>query len=345
MLLALKSGMVARAGSFRQILGHSENEVSPPNTERCGHEYNLSMGRILVHPALLTLLCVIASGTPANSQGSARPATSEFQDADSCPQAQELEAVTADSPQISVAEINFTGDLNLPISDREEIAASLKERKYHGDVSAELEERIRAAWQDRGYFKVSVSGDSTILTSSPIGARIAFTSHIVGGPQYRLGGITFEHNRAIINQQALRSLFPSNDGDIFSREKIAAELDRLREAYAQLGYVNFTAVPDAEINADDTLIHLHIDVDEGKQFYVSSVKILGVADPVRENLLQDIPLKVGQIYDARLVDLFWKRHPEFVPIDASASSATHLELDERKGTVAITLGARLCGFE
>jgi hypothetical protein len=54
---------------------------------------------------------------------------------------------------------------------------------------------------------------------------------------------------------------------------------------------------------------------------------------------------VGQIYNARLVDLFWKRHPEVVPMDASPSSATHLELDERKGTVAITLGARLCGFE
>jgi outer membrane protein assembly factor BamA len=41
----------------------------------------------------------------------------------------------------------------------------------------------------------------------------------------------------------------------------------------QLGYVNFTSIPNTLIDEHDPTISLDVDVVEGKQFYISSIDI------------------------------------------------------------------------
>ena len=67
-----------------------------------------------------------------------------------------------------------------------------------------------------------------MLTSNPASERIAVTVYVDEGQQYRFEEIRFQNNRAIGNVDALRKLFPFEDGDIFSREKIVKGLDNLR---------------------------------------------------------------------------------------------------------------------
>ena len=81
-------------------------------------------------------------------------------------------------------------------------------------------------------------------------------------------------------------------GDVLSREKIAIGLENLRKAYGSLGYVNFTSVPETTFDDDNKVVHIDIDVDEGKQFYVSSVDILGLDELARQELLKDLPVTV-----------------------------------------------------
>ncbi|MGA8441390.1 MAG: POTRA domain-containing protein [Candidatus Sulfotelmatobacter sp.] len=99
-----------------------------------------------------------------------------------------------------------------------------------------------------------------------------------------MGAIRFKHNKAVSNVKALRALFPINDGGIFSREKIAKGLENLRKAYGEQGYINFTSVPETRFDDDRKLIFLDIDVDEGKQFYVSSIGIVGADTRVLNDL-------------------------------------------------------------
>jgi len=140
----------------------------------------------------------------------------------------------------------------MAISEQERIAASLKRREYSGSpegVASEVAERVRAAWQNRGYFKVEVQEDAKTLTSGPGTNRIAVAVQVVEGPQYRLEKITFKNNRAISNAHALRSLFPIKDGDVFSREQIAKGLETLRNAYGDMGYINLTSIPNTHLDA------------------------------------------------------------------------------------------------
>jgi outer membrane protein assembly factor BamA len=175
----------------------------------------------------------------------------------------------------------------MPVSEQDEILASVTQKSYTGsfaEVKEEVEERLRNEWQNRGYFKVKVSSDGNVLTVSPDRERIVLTVHIEEGPQYRLGQITFKNNRAITSADALRNLFPIKDGEIFDREAISKGLNNLGKAYGQLGYINFTSIPNTTINKGARTISLDIDVDEGKQFVIRSIDIEGAETQVLRDL-------------------------------------------------------------
>jgi len=164
--------------------------------------------------------------------------------------------------------------------------------------------------------------------------QFVITFDIDAGPQFRLGRITFRNNRAVTNAKALRNLFPIKDGDILEREAIVKGLNNLRYAYGELGYINFISVPGTTFDDEKKLGFLEIDVDEGKQFYVSSIDIVG-ADT---QMLNDLALTPGQIYNVRLVELFLRKH--LPGADVNDPNIQHRLLNERDGTVALTFDFR-----
>lgn len=246
-------------------------------------------------------------------------------------------------PAISIAEVIFSGPLRMPISEQEQIADSVKQKTNGtslGGVTDEGLERVRAGWQDRGYFKVRVTGDTTTLTSSPVSQRIALSVRVHEGSQYNLRDITFKNNKAISSVGILRGLFPIANGDIFSRKQIATGLENLRKAYGILGYINFTSIPNTVLDDDKRLVSLDIDIDEGKQFFLTRIDILGVDEPSQQEILKDSP--IGQIYNQRLFELFLDKHATIFKFLHDDPAHIDRQLDERAGTVAITLDARPC---
>lgn len=248
-------------------------------------------------------------------------------------------------PQIVITEVVFSGFLQLPTAEQGLIADLIK-RETHGfsidAVSDEAMERAKAGWQDNGYFKTEVSGQSKILSSGPSNQQISLTIRVDEGPQYRLGGIGFNNNKAM-RVAVLRGLFPLKDGDIFSREKIAQGLEKLRTAYGEIGYINLTAIPNTSFDDEKQLISLTIDLDEGKQFHVASVDIIGLDEPSRQELLQAYP--IGQVYSARHFQEVLEKHSRIWQFSADDPFHSSRRLDERTGTVTITLDARLCPAE
>ncbi len=76
------------------------------------------------------------------------------------------------------------------------------------------------------------------------------------GDKYKLKAITFKNNKAVTNSQVLRNLFPMEDGEPLIRSLVRKGLENLRKAYGELGYINFTAVPDTQIDDEKKLITL-----------------------------------------------------------------------------------------
>ncbi len=336
----------------------------------CQRAYN----RVVRCPFTRALLAIAFVGGCQPLSYGQPPVPSAIQETEStkiCP-SQSADDNQPSESEIAIANIVFDGDLRMPSVDQQQIVASLKQRTYSGaldDVTSEVLERVRVAWQDRGYFKVQALGNASVPTTAPVAERIAVTVNVDEGQQYRLGKITFKNNKTVRNvttlrshlliqdgdisgrektatgleNKTLRSLFPIQDGDIFSREKIAKGLENLRKMYGEMGFVNFTSVPDTSFDEERKMVTLKIELDEGKQFYIGSVNILGLDQHVADDLLNDLLLKPGDVYNQRIFELSL----QYLSLRRTNVSFSHYsrQLDERAGTIAITFDFRPCPTE
>ena len=249
-------------------------------------------------------------------------------------------AATAMAGQIATGihlqEVHFTGDTRPDGVDLKKCARHLKSQVYVGTEWTDYFLGIVEAQclLDSGYFKAAVTASTQQLPDENNTHQFAIKFDIKAGPRYRLGQITFKGNRAISNTKALRDLFPIKDGSILDRLAIAKGLENLRYAYGQLGYINFTTVASPMFDNKKKLGFLEIDEDEGKQFYVSSIDILGVDSQV----LNDLLLKPGEIYNVRLVNMFLRKH--LPGADVNDPRIQERFLDERNGMVALTFDFR-----
>jgi len=262
-----------------------------------------------------------------------------------CPSAPGARDEQPSGPEISIAEVNFSGFIRMPVSEQDQIAASIKQLTHGNTLDGVIDEaleRARHGWQDQGYFRVQVSGDAKTLTSSPVGQRVALRIQVDEGFEYSLSGITFRHSKAISNLHALRNLFPIQDGDTFSPEKIGTGLENLRKAYGNFGYLNFTSVPETRFDDANKRILLTIDLDEGQQFYVSSVEVLGLGEDARQEVLKDLSIKSGQIYNSRLWEQILIQYGSMLP---DCECRTQRRLDDKSGALALTLDFRPCSAD
>ncbi|HYW36691.1 MAG TPA: outer membrane protein assembly factor BamA [Terriglobales bacterium] len=274
--------------------------------------------------------------------------------------------VIREGPKVKVGHIRFRG--NKHVNDRT-LRAAMKNLKpigiphsiflenlfaktYDATKLEEDTERVRAEFQNRGYFKVLVDDPKTEIHDTGhtgfhvpwiqpgLGKAVDITMPIEEGERYHLGTITFKNNKAIPNTAALRSLFPMKDGDIFSREKIAKGLENLRKAYGEAGYINFTSVPDTKFDDEKKTVNLEVDVDEGKQFYVRRIEFQGNTTTRDKVIRREIALEEGQIYNSRYWELSLLRLNQlgyFDQLKPDDPNTTERHLDEKAGTVDLTL--------
>ena len=239
-------------------------------------------------------------------------------------------------PQITVASLTIEGGSQLTQKEQNQIEASIREHPYFGNVERvtdDIFELLGEAWMNRGYLKAQVGGGSRVLSSLPMSSRIAVAARVDEGVQYRLDNISFRNNKAITNIEALRGLFPIKDGEIATREKIAEGLENLRKAYQEQGYINATFVPDSRFDDTEQLVSFDIEVDEGKQFVITSINLVAENESAAETASKYLFVKPGEIYNRRLVSLFTKKYSIESPL---------IHLNDMEGTVDLTLDIRHC---
>ena len=274
--------------------------------------------------------------------------------------------VVKEGPKVKVGRIKFQGNKNINTRTLRAAMKNLKPigvphsiflenifaKTYDATKLEEDTERVRAEYQNRGFFKVLVQDPKTdihdtghpgfhvpLLQKGP-GKAVDITMPIEEGDRYTLATITFKNNKAISNTKALRSLFPIKDGDIFSREKVGKGLENLRKAYGEYGYINFTSVPDTRFDDEKKLIYLDIDVDEGKQFYVRRIEFQGNTTTRDKVIRREIALEEGQVYNSRLWEFSLLRLNQlgyFEQLKPDDPNTTDKKLDEKEGSVDLTL--------
>jgi len=110
-------------------------------------------------------------------------------------------------PAVTIAELSFEGSLLMTAADQAQISSLIRQQMYSGDraeVTSQVLDRAKAAWQEHGYSDVQVRADAKVLSSSPVNEQVAVAVHVNEGPQYRLERIAIKNNREVSNAEALR---------------------------------------------------------------------------------------------------------------------------------------------
>jgi outer membrane protein insertion porin family len=278
------------------------------------------------------------------------------------PAAVQVNFIIKEGPKVMVGKIQFTGNEHVSARVLRESMRNLRPvgipksiflesifpRVYDASKLEEDSERVREAYQDRGYFRASVGDPQThlrnetglsLLTFRPKkGKRIDITMPIEEGGRYRLTGITFTGNKAVTNVKALRAQFAEKDGDWFNRTAFAKGLQNLQKAYGTLGYINFVANPDPHVDEVKKTVSFNIDIDEGKPFYVSRIEFSGNTTTRDFVIRRELALQEGQIYNSKLWELSVMRLNQldyFNPLKVDQDSETHQNAEN--GTVDLLL--------
>jgi len=279
------------------------------------------------------------------------------------PAAVSLTFVVKEGPKVKVGKIKFEGNHAIKSRDLQSAMKNLKPigiphsifledlwaRTYDSTKLTEDAERVRYYYQTKGYFKALVGDPKTQIhdtsgirwyfpfKSSP-GKAVDITIPVEEGQRYRLKEITFTGNKAVTSTKALRALFKIKDGDIFDTEAIRKGLEQLRKAYAALGYINFTPVPNTEANDETRMISLRIDLDEGKQFYVRRIEFEGNTTTRDKVIRRELALEEGQIYNGNLWELSILRLNQLQYFDQlKPEQDSEIKQNPQDGTVDITL--------
>jgi outer membrane protein insertion porin family len=268
-----------------------------------------------------------------------------------------------EGPKIKVGRIRFQG--NKHVSTRELRAAmknlhpigipssifleNLFSRTFDSSKLEEDAERVREALRHHGYFKALVDDPTTQLRDKHSMLHVPFfqkgqgkamdiTIPIQEGEKYKLKAIHFTNNKAIQNAALLRQLFPIQDGDTFDIFLIQKGLTNLRKAYGEIGYINFTAVPDTQIDDEKKLLTLNVDVEEGKPFFIRRIEFQGNTTTRDRVVRRELLVQEGQVFNSRLWELSVLRLNQLNYFEAlKAEDDTERKIDDQNGTVDLVV--------
>jgi len=267
-----------------------------------------------------------------------------------------------EGPTVKVGKISFSG--NHHVSSRNLRAAmrnlrpvgiphsiifeNLFARTYDASKLEEDSERVRLAYEDRGYLRATVGEPQThirnesglsLFTFRPRkGKRIDIHMDIEEGERYRLAAIKFTGNTGMANPKALRAIFNIKDGSVFNATAFRKGLDNLRKAYSQDGYIDFSAIPTPSFDDANHTVTWTIDCDEGKQFTVSRIEFQGNTVTRDFVIRRELLLQEGQVYNSHLWELSLLRLNQlqyFNELRVDQDSETHQNTEA--GTVDLLL--------
>lgn len=132
------------------------------------------------------------------------------------------------------------------------------------------------------------------------GKEIVLRFNIEEGQKYKFGGAKFS-GMQVLAEKELRDRMDSADGDVFNKERWDNDLSRMRQAYAEKGYIYAGLTPSYEWDEDKGSVSVKVDVSEGSKAYVEEIKIRG-NDITKDKVIRRVlKIKPGDAFDSEAI--------------------------------------------
>jgi len=246
----------------------------------------------------------------------------------------QTEGESSNHRKIVVESFVISGTRSIDTAELAEITNSMAGSRFNDDEE-ELQERIRAQFQDRGYFTAELQKlDIKVIDPLAYPKRVRLEAQVTEGPRCRLSSIDFIGNHAL-SSAALRAKFPIKSGDYFGRSKIAEGLEAMRKLYGSLGFLNSIFIPGTNLDSSST-VKLNIEVREGTQYRMGKLEVLAPPE-VAEKLQAGWKLEPGAVFNHDYVETFLDKNHSLLPADFTPSNGVELIEDCPDATVSVHL--------
>ncbi len=185
-------------------------------------------------------------------------------------------------------------------------------------LDEDLEVGIRGFYQDQGYYtaNINVSELKTVdvhhtgikgpwpLVGTRNGKATNITIKIEENSRFRMGKlhiINADPEKGLtIKREALMGIFPLKEGDIFNVDRIRKVVEAYTKLYGRLGFMDFTAEPDFDINYAKKTIDVTLKFSEEKSYSIHRINISGNVTTRDKVIRRELLLSEGDLYDNRL---------------------------------------------
>ncbi|MBN2646515.1 MAG: outer membrane protein assembly factor BamA, partial [Thiotrichales bacterium] len=133
-------------------------------------------------------------------------------------------------------------------------------------------EKIRSYYLDRGYAQFQIS--STQVSLSVDKTRVFTTINMQEGDRFTLNEVKFT-GETILTESEINALTDVKVGDVFSRSKIIAAVNAVRERLSEEGYAFAEVTPDTVINPQDKTMSVTFKVEPKNRVYIRFVEFEG----------------------------------------------------------------------
>jgi len=234
---------------------------------------------------------------------------------------------------ILLTDFTVTGTRAMSDTELAGITGELIGQCFDEDIE-EMGERVRALFQDQGYFTVEVK-NVRLKAGDPLGIPkpVTMEAEVAEGVQYKLGEITFAGYRAF-GADELRQQFPLKIGAVFERGKVASGLESLRKLYRTKGYLDVTFIPETQFGSNATT-HLNITFQEGPQYRLDKVEFVGKKESTAR-LQVEWKLDEGSVYDVSYLDQYIEANRDLLP-EGFTREEVQIGKDCPKGLVQVRL--------
>jgi outer membrane protein insertion porin family len=264
--------------------------------------------------------------------------------------------IVDEGPNVRIGKIRFTGN---KIFDNTQLKNALKlskERslftmfkgtdKYHKQkLEYDIESNLKSFYQEHGYMQAQIGTPITRIFEGPRGnipmmrkTREQFFIEIPidAGDQYRLGKIELKEC-GVINCETLTKAFDMKKGDIVNFKKIKDTLEQLKKLYGNIGYINYSYLPEAKYDTKNKIYDLLLTMQPDKQFYVRRINFLGNTKTRDKVMRREFVLEEGKVFNSAALDNSVLRLNQLGFFERIEEKDYQVKPDEKNGAVDVEI--------
>lgn len=247
----------------------------------------------------------------------------------------------------AIAQIDFVG---LKEFDKDQLKKGLKDigiaesRSFDRSTLERAEQELKRQYLSRGKYGVTITTTITPLERN----RVSINFNVDEGDAAKIKQINIVGAQAF-REKDLVALFQLQTpnwiswytkNDQYSKQKLAADLEKLRSHYLDRGFLEFNIEStQVSISTDKKEIYITISLTEGERYVVSSVKLAGDLLLPEEEFKKAMKVKPGDVFSREKLNESTKAISDRLGAQGYAFANVNAapELDKEKRQVAFTI--------